>query len=190
MGGVVVLAHRAQDQPRAGLAQHDPCCDDKAKRKIHHPVVAEEDLPQNRNIRQRPEIELRRRGRAHALIALTDQRREPQPKKGQRKAGRHLIGQENLRQQRKQHRQRGPRNSACHKAQNRAAGRGCHGKASDRAHDHHPLDPKVQNARLFGHQFARRGQKHRRRGGHQRGGQGDRVNPTDHHALVPPKRMR
>lgn len=80
---------------------------------------------------------------------------------GQRKASRHLVGNERQRQETEEQRENRARRDT---GQNAKIGRTGHMRGSesaDRTHDHHALDAEIKDAGAFRHQLARGGKDER-----------------------------
>ena len=94
MGGIVVLAHRPQDQATAGFVKEPIGARNQCEADIDHRVMLENDRPDDGDITQQRDVNVRKSGSFDPDVALPDQRRETQTKERQRKARRHLVGQQ------------------------------------------------------------------------------------------------
>ena len=181
----MAFADRPDDQPQPRRPEHPPDRRDQRDRGIDHPVVVEEDRADHRNVGQGAEGHLAGQRRLDPVVALAHQRRQAKPEHRQRQPRCDLVGKDHLGQEGKDQAERRAADGAGKKAQNRAAGPDCGHEAADRADNHHPLDPEVQDARLLDHQLAQRGQHDRDRRNHQRGDEDDRIDAADIHHLTP-----
>ncbi len=147
--------------------------------------MAEENAPQRGDIGQRPERHSPGQGGLDADIALSDQAGQAKAEQGQRKACSDLVGKQCLRQECENQAQRRAARRAADKAKQGASGFDRRSKADDRAHDHHPLDPEVEDARFFDNQFADGSKQDRHRCHHQGRDQNGGVDCGKVHYLVP-----
>ncbi len=80
----VIVADRPQHQPGTGAVEKQPDADDQRQRQIDEAVLAEQDPPDQRNIGQAGDVEMRRRRDALADEAGADQAGQPDAEDGQR----------------------------------------------------------------------------------------------------------
>ena len=133
-------------------------------REIDESVLAEQDLPDHRQIGQDRQMELRRRHDLVADKARADQSRKADAENRQRKAGRDLVDRKAEREDGENRRQCRARDDAAERADQRRARQIGAGEAAGRAHDHHSFDAEIEHAGTLDNQFAGRRQQQRRRG--------------------------
>ncbi len=92
--------------------------------------------------------------KSDADVGFADEGAQPGTENRQRQAGRHLIGQQNLRQDRKGERHGRAGKGCGEDAKAGTAGRRGGGEADHRAHQYHALDAQVQDTGFLRHQFA------------------------------------
>ena len=165
MGRGVVVADRAQHQPLLGAVEEVPEADDQRDREVDEGVLAEDHAPEQRNVGDVRNIEMRGAVDLLSDVARTDQPREADAEDGQRETGRDLIGCKPERQRREDRRERHAAENAAQRADSDRAGVVGARKAAGGADDHHALDAEIQNAGALDDQFAGRRKQQRRRGG-------------------------
>ena len=164
MRGGVVVAGRAQDQAGPRPVEEEPDADDQRQREVDEGVLAEQDAPDQRDIGEAGNIQMRRRRNLLADEAGADQAGKADAENGQREAGGDLVDRKPQRHQREDQRHQHAGDDAAQRADDDRAGEPGAAEAAGRADDHHALDAEVEHAGAFGHELAGRSQQQRRGG--------------------------
>ena len=118
--------------------------------------------PEERDIRQDREDDLRQLDAGLPEIGFADHAGHAKPEDGQGQSGRHLIGNERQGQEAEQQRKQ---RSGSDAGENADIGRSGHlrgDEGADGAHDHHAFDAEIENTGTLGDEFTD-GRKHKRR---------------------------
>ncbi len=183
VGRGVVVADRAQHQPRACAIEEPPDRRDERERQIDEGILSKQDPADQRQVGQQRDEEMRRRRDLLADEARADQSGQTDAEDGERETGGHLVDCEAEGQQREHRRQGGARR---HPAQRPDGGRPADigaGETAGGAHDHHAFDPEVEHPCPFGDELAGGREQERRGGGEHR--QDDRFNQSHDSFLGP-----
>ncbi len=154
MGRGMAVADRTQFQAGAAPEQEPVHAEDQRDRQVEDQVLPEQQRSQERDIGKQRDCNRLQLGARHADIGFADLAGNAEAENGERKTGRHLVGDERQRQETEEQREERAAGDAREdpdigRARHLRGGEGKHG-----AHHHHALDAEVQHARAFGDEFA------------------------------------
>ena len=122
MRGSVVVAGGPQDQAGPRPVKEEPDADDQRQREVHEGVLAEQNTPDQRDIGEARNIQMRRQRNLFADEAGADQAGKADAENGQREAGGDLVDRKPQRHQREDQRHQNAGDDAAQRADDDRAG--------------------------------------------------------------------
>ena len=160
----MVVADGANDEPGAGAEEHIGHGGDQGEGKIDDDILAEQDSADMRDVGQEGNWSARAWCPA-ARQRFPDQAGKPEAEKGEREAGRHLVGDEGQGEEAEEQRHQHSGKDRSEETEKRPAGDEGRAEAAHRAHDHHAFDAEIEHAGTLDDELADRREQERGGGG-------------------------